>query len=296
MRRFITILGVFALSLPTSAMPEIDSVQAKQLARVFLSRMGANAPPEPVQSLYPAPKRYSGLPDLHWQKRHRFFYKAAGLDVAEIEVASDTGTVTWFYNYGLSSLLRARNAPPAPAISQSEALSRGIAAIQAAGQITELAGPSALLTQVQGGTDFGRLWIIRWQRVTGSYPYRNQQCTAILVASSGELMAFSVTFPTSSVQSTLTKLSRAQAIDSASAILRARGESSFSLTRAEKEIVQPNTYWELGGSARPTVATAHLAWTCVFQAGTKIYEVWIDTADGKVLGGEIQSIHTHSRP
>jgi hypothetical protein len=137
--------------------------------------------------------------------------------------------------------------------------------------------------------------MVRWGRQFGALPYRRQQATLMLQAETGgvgAVQAFSLSFPAPPPSAGAGPVLSATAVSVAQSLLTSAGVSGLTSQSVTAQVVQPNTYWQTGGSATPAPnAAGQVAWNAVFtDANNVVYEVWVDTYAGTVIGGESYGI------
>ena len=203
--------------------------------------------------------------------------------------------IAHYYNFALSQQLMSLNNPAGSPITEANALQIAATTLAASGQsAAELtAAPTDQNFQLTDPpTQAGDLWMVRWGRQFGALPYRQQQATLMLQAETGAVQAFSLTFPAPPPTAGAGPLPSATAVSVAQSQLTSAGVSGLTSQSVTAQVVQPNTYWQTGGSATPAPnAAGQVAWNAVFtDANNVVYEVWVDTYAGTVLGGESYGI------
>jgi hypothetical protein len=131
------------------------------------------------------------------------------------------------------------------------------------------------------------LWRVTFERMCNGYPYRNDGALVTLNPSDGSLVGFGYHFKSPKPLSTDVKLDKAAAIECARAYMAGLGYDIGELTFAELQIVRPDDYWEYidtGSMAEPQ-DISQLAWVLRFNAPWDVTEVWVDSANGNILGG-----------
>lgn len=246
------------------------------------------------QADYLSQSRPGGLPAANWQSKWRLHFKNSSDDIADMDVIASTGSISRFYNYGLAGQLLKKREPPRAAISESEAIKSATAAIQATGQRDELIFDRAQLNQITSPpTDAGNLWTITWHRAYKGIPYRGQAANVLLLGSTGEVLALSLVYTTPPPAALTQKISKNQALVIARQKLAWLEKQGFTATKNSLQIVQPNSHWNPGDVRVSKSSLPHLAWTIIYSArtgnGATMYEVWIDTLSGDIIGGDTSS-------
>lgn len=199
-----------------------------------------------------------------------------------------TSIVSNYINLQASHLLMQQNQPAGTPITQEAAIQVAASALTATGQAESLGSANATQQQITSpATAAGNLWVVSFQRQFQGIPYHTQQATILLLAESGTVEAISLTFPTPGPTAPATTITSDQASAAAVSQLQAVGVASATLLRTMEQVVQPNTFWQSGGSATPQPGKPpRVVWACDFQDGSGIDEVWIDAETGFCLGGE----------
>ena len=131
-------------------------------------------------------------------------------------------------------------------------------------------------------------WEIVLQRMYNGHPFYGDDFIRVtLDPADGSLSSFGYNFRSPLPESTSVQLSQESAVSAGQDYLAGLGYEVGSLVSADLQIVQPNSYWEyMGtGSLPPTPSESRLAWVISFNAPWKKTEVWVDAANGSVLGG-----------
>ena len=287
--------AVFPQTPPAS----LTQAQAITRAQLFCQTIGASVT-APATAVFPAPNRYTSQQDTYWQPRWRVTFGSQ----AEVDVVAATGVISHFYNFALSQQLLSVNSPAGSPITPAAASQIAASVLQASGQLTsELAAtPTSQNFQLTDPpTQAGDLWMLTWGRQVGfaGIPYRHEQATLMLQAETGQVQAFSLTFPAPPPSTGAGGVTSVSAISTAQSVLTGAGVTGTTQQSATLQVVQPNTYWQSGGSATPPPNEAgQIAWNVVFtNANNTVYEVWVDSNLGTVIGGESYGIAgmRHSR-
>jgi hypothetical protein len=282
---------VLMTALPTIIHAQtLTQAQAIQIAIQFSQAIGQRVTGTPDTVTYPAPSRNPGEQDPYWQPRWSIVFNGQ----AEFEVIDATGAIAWYDNTALTTQL-VNNPPNGQPLTAATAVQIATAALKAAGAIPEMANtPSSSFTQITPGATAGDYWDVVWQRqdkISGIL-YPDQQLSVSLQGETGAIDMFGVYCPSPSPQSVAFTVTQAQAAATAQAQLQNVGVQNPALKSVQQRIVQPNTYWQPGGSWIPQSNVAGLAvWCCTFQDPNSVsYDVWVDAATGTVAGGQSYSM------
>lgn len=277
------------VSATTIAAP-VSETAARARAPAFLKSMGTADAAGAV--LGPMPDRQG----RYWRDRLAF----ATADDGRVEIDATTGAISYFYDQGLTRRALGAKRPAGTPISREAALVRARMALRAAGGLAEVGDPVAVLHQLdEPPSAAGQTWTIVWRRTLHGVPYRNQQATVILLAETGQVIGVSLAYATPPAERTTFLVTKRRAIEVAAATIIRHGTEGAEPSRVFKELVLPNRRW-VDDTLRPVGAQTDApvpAWHVELRAGDQIHEVWVDAADGSVLGGESSSIgKTGSRP
>jgi hypothetical protein len=270
--------------------------QAWQIAARFCREVGAPAAGAP-KIVFPAPSAYEGQQDFSWQP----CWSVTFVGESELRIVDATGVVCEYFDLARFQRMAA-HPPTGPRLSGMAAVKLARRALRAAGRVTDIvAVPESLFQQISPGNTAGDTWSITWQRQYPNppVPYQRQQAMIELQAETGALVVMGIFFPSPPPASVVYRLTRTQAVATARTRLEARGIRGTTFKSIERLIVQPNTYWEPGGSVDPKpYAPGRAAWHCEFQESgapggdrwAKYYDVNVDGATGAVIGGEVWSM------
>jgi hypothetical protein len=270
--------------------PRLTKTQAIQIATKFSQAIRQPVTGTPDTVTYPAPPRFPGEQQPYWQTRWSIVFDGR----AEFEVIDATGVIAWYANDATMAQL-VKNPPTGQPLTAAAAVRIATAALHAAGAIPELATiPSSSFAQTTPGSKAGDEWDVIWQRKasTSGIIYPDQQLSVFLQGETGAIDIFGLYCPSPSPRSVAFKVSQTQATATAQSLLQSVGVQNPSVVSVQKRIVQPNTYWQPGGSWVPQPNVSGLAvWRCTFQAPNMVsYDVWVDAATGTVAGGQSYSM------
>lgn len=292
----LSTLALTGASLPAHADPTLTPPQAIQIASTFCQTIGSPVT-DPGIAVFPAPSSASGLPDSYYLPRWqvKFGHKAI------VEVVDATSLVSRYYNYDLSHQAMLNNGAPATPISQDAATTQANTIMQAGTGASELGTPQAQEVQLTNPpTSAGDLWMITYPRQLNNIPYRQQGASVVVQAETGAVQGYSVNFTTPIPAAANLIVTHDAAIATAQGQLNTSNIQGTTLAAALQEVVQPNTFWQQGGSPLPQPETpTRVAWACSFVNATQdgVYEVWVDSETGQVIGGiTIQKKGAHLRP
>lgn len=297
--RSIVIGGVAlcVLAHPGVASP-LSQAEATVRAQAFLRSTGtASAASKRAESHLKSAPAYSGK---YWRDRYPFVTD----DNARVEVDASTGTISYLYDQGLTARALAANRPASTPISEQAAITRATMVLKAAGALGEVDAPVTILNQLDEPPTFaGHTWTVVCKRSYRGIPYRNQQATVILLAETGQIVGMGLAYTTTPARQSIFRINAKRAVDVANRTMVHHGISGLQPSRVFKEFVQPNRRWSKGtmdlvGKANDPPAPA---WHVELRAGNQIYEVWIDSLDASVIGGELSMIRggrgrTSARP
>lgn len=269
--------------------PRLTQAKAIQIATRFSKAIGQSMTGAPNTVTYPAPQFYSGEQQPYWQPRWRIVFEGQ----AEFEVIDATGAIAYYSNDALQAQL-VKNPPTRQPLAASVAVRIATAALHVAGAVPELAtNPSSTLARITPGSTDGDEWQVVWQRrdPTSGIVYPNQQLSVFLQGETGAIEMFGLYCPSPSPHAVAFTIPRSQATATAQSLLQSIGVQNPSLVAVQRRIVQPNTFWQPGGSGTSQFNVAGLAvWWCTFKDLKQVYDVWVDAAAGMVAGGEKYSI------
>lgn len=264
---------------PPKVPTRLSQAQAVQVAQAFCQTIGYPVTASGTAE-FAVPEWHQ---KLHWQPRWRVVFPRQ----ADVEIVDATGVVSDYDNRALSSRADYQSKQPAgDAIPEADAIQKATVVMQATGLVGELASPQVRLQQ---GDDpplaSTHTYFVIWPRVFEGAPYREQQLTVNLNAETGEIMGLGMTFPSMPPSHAATQITQEAAEQTAQAITANAGLSG-NLVLVQKEVIQPNRFWEPGGKAYEKLpGPAHVAWVCQFDLGQRGYEVWVDAVTGDVIGG-----------
>lgn len=283
---------VSATPAPPPAPPSstLTSAQAIALAQAFCQAISAPVTATPTAT-WPAPNRTPSQQAYHWQPRWLIQFPGQ----AEVEVVDATSVISHYYNLALSQQMLTANQPAGTPVPESSARSTATTILVASKQpLVELASsPTDQNFQITDPpTQAGDLWMVTWARQYGNVPYRQEQATVMLQAETGAVQAFSLSFPAAPPSASVGLVTSSQAAATAQTLLTNAGVTGTTQQSVTQQVVQPNTYWQTGGTATPSPnAAGQVAWNCVYtDANSVIYEVWVSASSGGVIGGESYGI------
>jgi len=177
-------------------------------------------------------------------------------------------------------------------LTEDEALARATEVAEAMDLFRE---PVALyrvrLTPVSEQT---QEWVVMWVRTVEGIPYDHDYARLALDPSNGRLMYVGQSFRSAPPESIEVKVAQEAAVAAAREHARAlRFEEIGDMPpTAELKVVQPNNYWGPGEQIGDRyMAPSRVAWSVAIRVpygpeGGYTYKVlWIDAADGELLGG-----------
>jgi hypothetical protein len=291
--RLCIVVLVLMTALPAlvhARTPGLTQAQAIQIAIRFSKAIRQPVTGTPDTVTYPAPPQFSGEQQPYWQPRWSIVF----VGQAEFEVIDATGVISWYLNTAPMAQL-VNNPPTRQPFTAAAAVRKATAALRAAGTIPELAtSPSSSFARISPGSTEGDEWEVIWQRKdpTSKILYPNQQLSVYLQGETGAIKMFGLYCPSPSPHSVAFTVPRTQATVTAQSLLQSVGVQNPSLVTVQQRIVQPNTYWQPGGSWTPQFNVAGRAvWCCTFKDPNRVsYEVWVDAAAGTVVGGQRYSV------
>jgi hypothetical protein len=137
-------------------------------------------------------------------------------------------------------------------------------------------------------------WVIMWVRTVDEIPYDQDYARLALDPSNGRLMGVGQSFRSAPPESTEVEVTQEAAVAAAREHARALGfrEVADMPPTAELKVVQPNNYWGPGEQIRlGYMAPSRVAWSVAItvpygpEGGYTEKVLWIDAADGDLLGG-----------
>lgn len=200
----------------------------------------------------------------------------------DIEVEDATGRVVYYMRHDN----RPSHQPLDTPISKDQAVAKATSALEAAGVLKtkELTFKEAFLDRGSADSSF---WFVSWSRVHNGMPYREQDANVTVDSQTGDVTGFSVNFHTPPPDSSVFNISRDQAEGIAARQMVIAGFQISQPPRVQAEVIQPNSFWQPGGSEANRQPYARVAWTCHYTEGSRSYEVWVDAATGGVIGGQV---------
>ncbi len=281
----LLLLGVLPTHADTTiatATPVFTATQAIQRAKNFCQQIG-----QPVTvdgtAQFPVPEsRHISSP--YWQERWQVIF-ATKTTQSEVEVVDATGVISYYFKQDFPD----DQSPAGAAISEAQAIQIATAALKATGAKEELKFDNSSLQQLSSPPVVSsHNWYVSWRRMGHGVAYRDEHATVGLNAETGEVTSLALMFPSPPSSKAAGSLTRKQADAIAQNLLATEGLQDAVLDSVETKMVQPNTFWQAGGSVDSLPGEAQPAWAYRFQgADTKFYEVWVDTQTGAVLGGEV---------
>ena len=256
----------------TTDPPKLTAAQAIARARDFCRQIG-----QPVTvagtAQFPVPEgRY--VAKVHWQERWLVVFPVKTGQV-EVNVVDATGVIS---EYDKETLFH-NNSPAGPDIPEADAIQIATAAVKATGHSEELKFDNISRQQFS--------YLVSWKRMGHGVVYRDEHATVGLNPVTGEVTGLSLVFPSPPSTKSVGALTRKQADAIAQNLLATTGLQDAVLDSVETKMVQPNTFWQAGGSVDPLPGEAQAVWAYRFKGtDTRFYEVWVDTQTGAVLGGE----------
>jgi hypothetical protein len=136
------------------------------------------------------------------------------------------------------------------------------------------------------------IWGVKCARQYHGINYVDQHVSVALQAQTGQVRNFQIVFESAPPSTASLNVSSAQATKTADAQLARFGVTGVTLRSVKREVVQPNTFWQTGGSEDPQPGPAKVAWGCYYTvAGNRTtYVVWVDSATGAVAAGNAYSL------
>ena len=282
--------GVSPNSPEVSAEPQAaqsTSAQVIQAAENFCTAIGQPVTATPT-AIFPAPIFDTYGPEPYWLPRWHVVFPGQ----AELDVVDGTLLTSWYENYSMLSM----TTPAGTAEAQSAAVQTATAAIAASGQSTsELDTPTTLEMQSNYPPTEGEHYLqVDFPREYQGIDYLDQFALIDIQAETGQVYMFSLHFTASAPTADTQTVTAADAVATANARLAAWGLSGASCS-AVLSVVEPNTFYQTGGSDIPTPGPSHVVWNCTYSysdATGYAHEalVWVDGQSGSVIGGDDQSV------
>ena len=271
----------------TEAAARLTEAQAVQVASEFCQRVGAPVTADGVAD-YPLPQSLASAE--HWQLLWRVRFKGQ----ATVEVVDATGNVAAYTNDALNAQRDKDWQRPAQpgGINIREAEQKAMALVEASGNKNELGFKRAVLWQItQPPTAAGQGWMVSFERMKSTVPYRDQGAHVVLDPESGLATTFITRFrtPPPAEESTM-RFTPKEELETAEKQLIAAGKPGTVRITGKKLVVQPNTFWENGGKGKveslPISRVAAVYYYRTTEGNYEwTYEVWVDLDTGKVIGG-----------
>jgi len=263
--------------------------QAKQIASAFLQRMGhplasshalSALEPDHLEVMLP-PAGTASSSDGSKPARWRMTVPDP-IHTQDVEVEDSTGNVVYYRLHDD----RPNHQPLETPVSKAQAIAAATAALESAGafKTKELTLKEAFLDRYSGD---GEEWFVSWSRVYHGLPYREQAANVGVNSQTGDVTGFSVNFRTPPPGSSVFNISREQAEHIAVQQMASAGLETTQPPRVQAEVIQPNGFWQPGGSEAERQPCARVAWTYLYIEGVRSYEVWVDAATGTVIGGQV---------
>ncbi|MDQ2801019.1 MAG: hypothetical protein M3Y13_15410, partial [Armatimonadota bacterium] len=250
----------------------LTATQAIARAKDFCQKIGHPVTVDGTAQ-FPVPKGLYAA-KVHWQERWQVIFPEKTGQV-EVDVVDATGVISEYDKEGLFH----DNSPAGADISEADAIQIAAAALKATGHSEELKFDFISRQQSE--------YLVSWKRMGHGIAYRDEHATVGLNPETGEVSGLSLVFPSPPSTKTVGSVTRAQADAIAQNLLATEGLQDAVLDIVETKMVQPNTFWQAGGSVDPLPGEAQAVWAYRFQgAGTRFYEVWVDTQTGAIVGGE----------
>lgn len=203
-------------------------------------------------------------------------------------VAADSGCVLWLLNTTTSDSAAAE--PATEPIPKAQAVEIARKVVAAMGPADNLVLQSAELHEP---TETSREWVVKWSRMWRGIPYHGPGAAVGLEAATGTLVSAGYYVPPPPPASAEVAVSEERAREVALGALRAAGKDSGFVSpeiAAKLMIVEPN-----GDFANPKPVgwkdPTRVAWVVTVTQKAKEgfimgrVEIWVDAADGSVLGG-----------
>ncbi|BDI27961.1 hypothetical protein CCAX7_000120 [Capsulimonas corticalis] len=281
---FACLAGLSSMPLAAQAQsPTLTQAQAIQIASTFCQALGAPVTLANGTATFPAAPQCPGLQADHWQPRWSITFPGQ----ASLEVVDATNQVNHYENVQYENQLNNGLEPSGSPIASGAALTDAQAVLTGAGGVTDIASPSSTLNASGTTKTDADTWLVIWNRQVNSIPYKDQQVTVTLQAETGIPILFDLEYPSAPPASTSATVTQSQALTTAGNQLTTAGITQTTLQSATLQVVQPNTYWQNGGSSVPSAnAIGVVVWNCRYLATTgNTYEVWVDASSGAVDGG-----------
>jgi hypothetical protein len=177
-------------------------------------------------------------------------------------------------------------------LTEDEALARATEVAEAMDLFRE---PVALyMVRLAPVSEQTQEWVVMWVRTTEGIPYERDFARLALDPSNGRLMGVGQSFRSAPPESTEVKVAQEAAVAAAREHARALGfeEVRDMPPTAELKVVQPNNYWGPGERVGDQyMAPSRVAWSVAIgvpygpEGGYTYKVLWIDAADGELLGG-----------
>jgi hypothetical protein len=274
----IPVLMLGGCAAPRGTTASMDPEIAKQRATAFAERVGMPWGEELTVEV--VPPRWD-LGELLYVKY--FDFASVAFDVAQDCIANAQDS---------SACVEFAAQPTIINLTEDEALARATEVAEAMDLFRE---PVALyrvrLTPVSEQT---QEWVIMWVRSVDEIPYDQDYARGALEPSNGRLMGVGQSFRSAPPESTEVKVAQEAAVAAAREHARALGfeEIRDMPPTAELKVVQPNNYWGPGEEIRLVyMAPSRVAWSVAIgvpygpEGGYTYKVLWIDAADGELLGG-----------
>jgi hypothetical protein len=264
-------------SLSTSA----DVIKA---AEAFLKAIGQGVIGTPTAT-FPDPTLVPDEFHPYWRKTWEVSYPGL-VDIGVIDGSNRISSVfEWAGDH--------TSAPADKAEAQSLALQKFQQVLTASGiDRGELGAASVREKQIgYPATQSGCYWDVSAPRQFHSVPYEDQKAEAYIQAKTGRIQIFTIRFSSPAPLSDVRRIDESQARKIAADVLSRSDVSVASFESSSLGVVQPYTPIQKGGSEKPILGEACVAWICSFtgtgkQRGT-YYELWISSQDGHLLGDKV---------
>ena len=255
----------------------LTQAQALDIAAKFSATMGhpltGHSPYQPNTVV--APQASVTQKPAEWK-----FTQFDGKNFIDVEVVAATGVVSGYMHHTDTPDPQPEDA----SMSQSEAVAQATAILTKAGAMktNELVLHSADI--VPSGKDSTEWWV-SWDRIYQGVIYHDQGANVGFDGETGQLLGFGVRFKTPPPATMTIAITQAQAASVADEHLQEAGRQPGSVLRVKAEIVQPNTFWQPGGSEANPQSIARAAWVCQYESNDEYGDVWVDRETGQVIGG-----------
>jgi hypothetical protein len=264
--------GYFELSKKSTEIPKINKDNAVKLASQIFEKINPGSKVDNINL-----KERILEKQLVWEARSN--------QEGEIWIDANEGIIRFIFNGKEinNSVINARHNNPL--ISKDTAMDKISKLADELNLSVSDGSPEVDLFKDNEAEDAIYSWDFKWKRTFEDHEFHNDWISISIDAYKGELISYNKNFNSLEPKELKIKINKQRSLEFASEFAKKQNMQINSLKVARVVIVNPNYRWtsQLIEEFNPE---SRLAWVVSFAKQEGIGEIWVDTENGEILGGD----------